>query len=200
VLAEAAQGATITVQAFRGGTDRSQMQTADALKALMWALDFERRGEEFYREAGKLTADPTGKQVFAGLANDERAHASWIQRAIDGVQKGGSYPDLQEGLEVRRLGAVRPPDFPAAQAYAAGRPNAHQLDALKRGIQTEVESRDFYAQAAQLTDDPAGRAMFAKLAEVEEEHRFLLKSEYDYLTKTGMYFGVPEFSVEALPD
>ncbi len=174
------------------------MTDSAALDMLLFALNFERDGERFYREAAELTTDRTGKRMFTKLAADEHEHARWIEQSLQSLRDTGSFPHPGHPALPPDLADLRPPAFPSAEAYAGARPNAHEIDALKRGVRTEEESRDFYAQAAERIADPDGRALLAGLSEVEEGHRVLLQGELDYLTKTGMYFGRPDFSLEAM--
>jgi rubrerythrin len=162
------------------------------------AIDFEHKGERFYREEERLTHDLEGKRMFAKLAGDEAAHAYWLEKWRAGLLATGSIAMLSQQLLNARLGGLRKIRFPAPTAFARSTPDANRLDALNRGIQTEVESRDFYKQAAGLVKEGQGKAIFAHLAEIEEQHRVLLQGEYDYLTNTGIFFGLPDFTLEAL--
>jgi rubrerythrin len=51
------------------------------------------------------------------------------------------------------------------------------LAVLKTAIQTETEGIRFYTQAAERTDDPAGKEFFGSLAAEELEHRQLLETQ-----------------------
>ncbi len=51
-------------------------------------------------------------------------------------------------------------------------------DALRVAIATERSGLEFYSRAAKQTDDPQGRAVFAKLAGEEQEHLGTLEQRY----------------------
>ena len=55
------------------------------------------------------------------------------------------------------------------------------LEILKRAMSIEIEGRKFYREAAQTTQDKNGQETFRKLADDEQNHYSLLKSQYDAL-------------------
>jgi rubrerythrin len=71
------------------------------------------------------------------------------------------------------------------------------LDALRRGIQDEKDSIAFYSRQMEQAEDSDARAMYAFLIEQEQGHQTILEGEYDFLTKSGHWFGIPEFNVES---
>lgn len=62
-------------------------------------------------------------------------------------------------------------------------------DAISKGLLTamkaEREGHSFYMMAANATDDPKGKEMFAQLAKDEHDHLNYLKNQYESLQKTG---------------
>ena len=70
---------------------------ATDLDALKLAMDFELKGYEDYVQAGKETADPKGKKVFAFLAKQENSHYVFLQKTHDYLTTEGAwYFDEQE--------------------------------------------------------------------------------------------------------
>jgi rubrerythrin len=61
------------------------------------------------------------------------------------------------------------------------------LMALDVAIQTEKDGRDFYVRAAEGTNDPGGKVLFASLADDELEHLRLLESQRQALTEGGRW-------------
>jgi rubrerythrin len=162
------------------------------------ALAFERQGAQFYQQQVSLTTDPTGKQMFTKLANDELRHAYWLEKMQSEIVQTGSASMPTPNQLATSFGGLTRLDFPAPAAYASGAPDAHQLDALEFGIKIEIESRDFYDRASRQVSDAGAHAVLARFVEVEEQHRILLQGEYDYLTNSGMYFGMPDFTLEGM--
>jgi rubrerythrin len=49
------------------------------------------------------------------------------------------------------------------------------IEALKKAIEDEEKSRDFYLRCAEEAEDPESRAVFETMARDEEAHRRVLK-------------------------
>lgn len=58
-------------------------------------------------------------------------------------------------------------------------------DGLLRAMRAEHEGQHFYMMAAQTTQDPKGREVFAALAREEQEHARYLKTQYRSILETG---------------
>lgn len=58
---------------------------------------------------------------------------------------------------------------------------------LQQAMRLEQDGRKFYLSAAERTQDPAGKKMFASLAADEQEHFDKLKGEYDALASAGKW-------------
>jgi len=79
------------------------------------------------------------------------------------------------------------------------------LQALHRGIQTELQGWTFYRKAAERSADPKGTQTFRSLMSEEEEHLRLLKVQYGALVNEGRWLEmeqarelVPGREVEAI--
>lgn len=171
--------------------------TTDQVLAL--AMEVEKTGHAFYSQASERTRDPHGKQMFQRLAADELTHLNYLTSQLGELARTGHLlrqepSNLESSLP--RLGRMVFPESGGPGSMV--RPDTSDLEALKRGIKAEKDSVKLYAEAARVTTDPGGQATFSRLVEVENDHLFLLEAEYDYLTKSGFYFGMPEFSVEGM--
>jgi rubrerythrin len=58
-------------------------------------------------------------------------------------------------------------------------------DGLLKAIRAERDGQSFYMMAANSSEDPKGREVFAMLAREEHEHMLFLKAHYDSIIKTG---------------
>jgi rubrerythrin len=182
--------------------------TPEVLKAIETAIQIEKDGLAFYTEAAGQTDDPHGKKMFKTLARDEAAHLKLFEEARESLLKEGHWlsPEKVAAISPPKRGKFdRPPIFPTGDEIKATlRPRSGQaeipkreLAALQRGIQAEKDSIAFYSQERDKTDDPDGKAMYAYLVEQEEGHRTILQGEYDYLNRTGFWFDIQEFDLEA---
>jgi rubrerythrin len=171
--------------------------TPQVLEAIETAIQIERDGLGFYTEAARRTGDPQGKRMFQTLAKDERAHLELFEHAHEALLKGASWLSPEQVAAISPARSIRQPIFPTGDEVAAAEVPEYQLDALRRGIRAEEDSIAFYREQMRQTDDPDGKAMYAYLVEQEEGHRVILQGEYDYLTRTGFWFDIREFDLEA---
>jgi rubrerythrin len=171
--------------------------TSDALKAIETAIQIEKDGLAFYTEAAKQTDDPNGKKMFKTLARDEAAHLRLFEDARQALLERGNWLSPEEVAAISPGGLERPPIFPKVSKAQAAQIPERELAALRRGIQAEADSIAFYSQERDKTDDPDAKAMYAYLVEQEEGHRTILQGEYDYLNRTGFWFDIQEFDLEA---
>lgn len=171
--------------------------TPDVLKAIETAIQIEKDGLAFYTEAAKQTDDPNGKKMFQSLARDEAAHLRLFEDTRQALLERGKWLSPEEVAAINPKRLDRPPIFPTGDEIKATEIPERELSALQRGIQAEKDSIAFYSEQINQTEDPDGRAMYAYLIEQEEGHRTILQGEYDYLNRTGFWFDIQEFDLEA---
>ncbi|MCL5961171.1 MAG: ferritin family protein [Chloroflexi bacterium] len=172
----------------------------DVVEIVSAAIEAERAGHKFYLGAADGTSDPKGKEMFNRLANDELAHIYWLMTVRQSLMKEGNFGLTAEDIDKIKVPASEITDylFPAVGNHGA-KSDTRELEALRRGIETEKKASAFYAEAAEKTGDASGKALFRKLADWEDQHAHLLSAEHDYITNTGFYFGIAEFELEG-PD
>ncbi len=164
------------------------------------AMELERRGHAFYLQAAEMTANPTGKGIFLTLARDELDHLSYLDEVFRSLVRSGTMPAyLPEPSEAASL---RPPSHPTVfpspkEAADEVQATTGEMDALKRGMQAEQDSIALYGQALASATTPEEKRLFGTLVAVEEGHLAILQGEYDYIAKTGFWFGYQEFSLES---
>jgi rubrerythrin len=131
------------------------------------------------------------------VAPQAAAHLRLFEDARQALLERGNWlsPEEVAAISPRRLD--RPPIFPTGDEIETAEIPERELAALRRGIEAEKDSIAFYSQERDKTDDPDGKAMYAYLIEQEEGHRTILQGEYDYLNRTGFWFDIQEFDLEA---
>ena len=168
-----------------------------ALKAIETAIQIEKDGLAFYTEAAKQTNDPNGKKMFKSLARDEAGHLKLFETVRESLLKEGHWLSPEQVAAISQGEFNHLPVFPTGEETKAAKIPQRELTALRRGIQAEKDSIAFYTQERDKTDDPDAKTMYAYLIEQEEGHHTILQGEYDYLTRTGFWFDVQEFDLEA---
>jgi rubrerythrin len=171
--------------------------TPEVLKAIETAIQIEKEGLAFYTEAARQTSDPNGKKMFKTLARDEAGHLKLFDGARQALLERGNWLSPEQVAAISPGEFDHPSIFPAGDESKAVEVPERELAALQRGLQAEEASIAFYSQEMAKTDDPDGKAMYAYLVEQEEGHRTILQGEYDYLTRTGFWFDIQEFNLEA---
>ncbi len=174
----------------------------EELEAVHIGIQMEKNGHKFYADAMAHTPDETGKQMFARLARDEIFHLHWLASVRKSLIETGKFGDIERLLQERPPSKLDElPDFPIQALMLEITAETRELDALEMGIQAEIATAEFYANAAGRTQDTAGagKELFQRLAEWEKDHRRLLEAEHDYLEKNGFYLGMAEFQLEG-PD
>lgn len=158
-------------------------QVSQDLIALRMGIQTEIDGYEFYTRAAAQARHPHTKALFESVAQDEVAHRKWLEAQEASLKQDGRW--LPEQIEAARKTARRDPveGLPIFSESHIVDISAHtsELTALRTAVLIEQDATNFYRRAAGQTDDPAGKEMFAFLADFEAEHRRVLEEEYNFL-------------------
>jgi rubrerythrin len=158
-----------------------------ALQALRQAIRLEQDGYKFYTEAAERTTDPRGREMFLSLADDERLHLRIVQDQYEALSAGQGWVSFFEALELNPVDLDKPLFPPDRETIG---PEASDIDALLFALQIENESYELYRKAASETADPAGKAMYQRLASQERTHFDILMLNYEHLVSTGSWRGL----------
>jgi len=72
----------------------------------------------------------------------------------------------------------------------------NEIQLLKRALQVEVETSDFYKRM--VAELPAeGRDLFERFVQIEEGHKAIVQAELDSVSGSGFWFDFAEFNLEA---
>jgi rubrerythrin len=166
-------------------------------EALSIAIEREREAYRHYSEAAERTTSESGKKLFSWLASEERGHSKILEEQWEKVKEGGtwlseegycSYGDISHPIECT--------EFPSASEVKAElKENAPEMEIIKEAIAAERQATAFYADLANNTDDPSGKAMFEKLSKVEQGHLDLLEEEYELLRRSNALFTIHRFTL-----
>lgn len=136
---------------------------------LAHALELEVESAERYRELAdnmRVHNNPGVSELFRKLAHYGDAHAAEVQQRAAGMQ----------------LPYISPWDFKWSCPEAPEVPcmeDAHYMmtkcQALELALHNEIRGRDFYAQVASVSGDPAVQAAAAEMAAEEDMHVNMLR-------------------------
>jgi rubrerythrin len=162
--------------------------------AIQTAIEYETKIYAMYKDAAKASGDPTGKKVFAALADEEQYHLDYLKEKLDQWKTSGdvmpgnihtkvpSSEVIQKGLE-------------EISKQMAARDLDDELVMLKKALAVEIETSNFYEK---MTSEMTGAAqeMFARFLEIEKGHQQIVQAEIDAVSGSGFWFDFQEFSME----
>jgi len=150
------------------------------MEAIELAMAAEEKASRFYAEAATKVAGARGKQLFQQLADFEQGHyrlladlkASLAEKECFLSYEGTSFKPVQ-------LEGDNPP--------VGEDEKKNILEILTMAIKNEKNAGAAYRKLATETDDPAGVAMFTRLAEEEANHARILEDQFYDLSNKGMW-------------
>lgn len=154
---------------------------ADVKEILAAAIEFERFGVGYYAKFMELVADDKAKPLMKSLSEDEKEHASILEKelkALGGRSKPADKAMLEKGLaeifpERIKRGTIATRDA---------------ITAIKLGIRTEERSIDYYSKNA-VAAGPKVKDIFARLEKMERGHKEMLEENLKYLENDGSWYG-----------
>jgi rubrerythrin len=163
--------------------------------ALSKAIASEKLGIESYLRFARQTSNASGKDMFIRLAQDEFGHMNALEKELDRLQEGK--PCLRIKIKQSDIEEIVPQLSDPESRIKAGQGTADDLSALNIALDLERRAIAFYKKERSLSSDAAVKALYARLAEMEEAHYGLIQAELDHIKDMGFWFGVQEFSLEA---
>ena len=71
-------------------------ERASELEAIRIGMELERRAIDFFEKSAKEATDPTAKEIFEKICDEERLHYDLLQAQHDSVTKSGFWLDVAE--------------------------------------------------------------------------------------------------------
>ena len=176
------------------------MDWNSSLGILRRAMQIERDGYKFYREAAERAVGERGKSVFLGLADDEETHLRLLLIEYHAVESGQGWIDPTQALKQDFEFDPTNPDLPGEEypepspIFTPAREQSLEGDVatLEFAMETEQLSYDLYKGAAAEQIDPAAKQAYELLAKEENHHYEILQSSRDYLTDNQTWWDSEE--------
>lgn len=148
-------------------------------EGLRIAVEMERRGEDFYRLAAKVSRSEEMVALLNSLANDEVRHGQEFRRLADCTLQDACIYDVETGAVLTAIAAdiAFPGGLMALRRSGFDDPRAVLADA----IQSEKDSILFYTELANCARDERHRATFQEIARQERGHLARLVSKLNAL-------------------
>jgi rubrerythrin len=165
-------------------------------EAIKTALDFEGKVYRTYLEAMDATDNEAGRRVFKTLCDEEKGHLDYLRQRLDEWQSTGTVTveELDTAIpdpQVIHAGVERLREKVGGETSAK---HPGELEMLRRALQVETETSDFYRRMVDELDAD-GKRLFERFVEIEEGHRAIVQAEIDCVSGTGMWFDTKEFDL-----
>jgi rubrerythrin len=159
----------------------SSPEQNSVIAALEISIKMEIDGKAFYLEAARGGGNQAGQRLFNQLAAEEDAHRTLFEKIYDLTRQEECWPDMEVHFPVieRTLFAE------AAEQPLA---NADEIEAVKKCIDLEASSFEFYEGRARAATYEAEKGFYNALAAQERGHQLALVDYLDYLQAPAGYF------------
>ena len=166
----------------------------DFSRSLVEAMQFENDGYHHYTTAAQRTEDPKARQMFGQLAEDELGHLNILEKELDNLMAGQKW--VKAKFQPSDIEEILPHLSSSKDLVQSGQGSPDDLSALNLALEMERKAVNFYKREGQKTEDKNARAMYTRLAEMEEAHYNLIQAELDHIKDVGFWFGIQEFTLE----
>lgn len=135
-------------------------------RLLNFAVRNEVKAWEFYRDAAAKLEDAYLKELFAGLAADEKRH----RMTLDGFRAAG----------LNALHFEHVPDYQVSETVEAPEvsPKMKPVDAFALAMKNEQEAMELYSAMADATSQVQEKDMLLELAAMEREHKHKMEQAF----------------------
>jgi len=156
--------------------------------ALRFAIDFENKGEQFYRQSIETVADATAKKALQFLADEELGHIRKIEDFNNSLLGEGSFDlerECSRELPERIKRFVKEYVSDKAKEITSGSEDVQIYD-----VALDIEKRgyDMYKSIHVGNENAVLRQFFEFMAAEEIQHYNLLASTKKYLEDPSAYF------------
>lgn len=152
----------------------------DRMSSIELALKNEETEMKFYQNEAQRSKNPLAKAMFENLAKDEQEHMNRIRGLHQRLLSDGSWPE-EMPIEVAGTDVKKTLDELVGKEGSGADHDDDDLKALEKGIEFEANGAKFYADLAQVCENPQEKKFFEFLAQIEREHHLSLTDSLAYL-------------------
>lgn len=150
-----------------------------------FALEKEKLSENYYRELSAKASETGLKNIFNMLATEEVKHYHVIEQMKQNIPvqlaETTILTDAKEVFEKMRA---------SADKFAV---DTSELELYEKAKQIEKDSREFYLEKAEQSQEACQKGIFKKLADQEQKHFVLLENICDFVERPLYYLENAEF-------
>ena len=163
------------------GQDRS-------LQMLSEALELEKKGEAFYKEAISTCQNDLGREIFRMLMKDEGLHMDRILKIYNSLKENQTWSEDWKSIKSDHKDLKSLFREMASAHGSKITANSSDLEALTIGIDLEWESIAFYKKNLTEAQDSIERSFIEQMIGEENSHHALLSDMKLYLSDPAGWF------------
>lgn len=142
------------------------MNTKNLIAIIQFAIENEDEAYEFYKDAASLVKDPTLKETFADLADEELEHKKFLNDFLAGDRKEFK---LDEFNDYKVAETIEKPKLSVKMNFS---------DAISLAVKKEEEAMEMYESLAKASLDEDIKELFLNLMKMEQMHKAKLEDIY----------------------
>ena len=166
-------------------------------QAITTALAYEARVHATYAEAADTAENDVARKVFLTLRDEEFGHIKYRRERLEEWRSTGQVEIVDIETVLVPKAAIEKGAEKLRKTLGSGGPGASgvELESLKKALDVEVETSEFYAKVV-ATLDADGKRLFERFVEIEQGHVAIVQAEMDLVLGSGFWFDTAEFSLE----
>ncbi len=150
-----------------------------------FAIEKEQLSEQLYRELAQHAPHKGLISIFTMLADEEHSHLEVVTK-----MKEGAPAEVAETILLTNAKTIFAKMRQSKEKLKFG---DSQIDVYKKAREIEKDSRAFYRQKAQESDNPGHKTLFETLAEEENKHYFLIDNIIEFVSRPQTWLENAEF-------
>ncbi len=150
-----------------------------------YAMQLERDGEQYYREAAAASANKGLKKVFTMLADAEVVHFNIFKAMKE--HEPVRLPEAALLKDVKNI-FVKMKEEGGLEGV-----NDAQVELYRKAQDIEKQTEDLYSSKAPLAEGPAEKETFLRVAGEEHKHYLLLERLIDFVSRPEQWLENAEF-------
>ena len=155
----------------------------NALQILQYAMEMEKKGQQFYNSFKDQIHNNKTKAIFENLVKAEEDHYNILAREYEKISKGESWSDpdsLALGNNTIFQSAQEEEKLDGERLSSA----VSDLAIMRMAYLIEHDFAEFYRKALEKTEDENGRKILQALITMEEDHERFFYQEYKSLMES----------------
>ena len=164
-------------------------------EALTTALAFERKVRAHYAEAAEAAREDAAREFFGLMAREEGRHVEYLEHKLEQWRSQGVLGPAKIETAVPQKKWMEEGERKMEGEGRAG-DRAYGFAHLETALHLEEEVSAHYRTLVDAVDHPEAKALFRRFLEIEDGHTALVRAELDYLTGTGHFLGIREFTLD----